>query len=306
MRFTPRRCLRNSVIIFILFAILKIQWRAKLKPLTGTPSTKCNNTNQVHSTYLHSTRIHSAQLHLIPRKKSSSLLEKPRILILVYTKFWTQEKWVGEHRGDCILDQTSQTQCPLEKFEVTYDKKRFAESDLVIFHAAGGNMPGLEHLKSLSKNRSASQRWVYQTMESPNVTPDPEPLNGLFNATWTYRGDADFSAAYATYVPLSPEEKTQKLATMSDFSQGKSQLVAWLVSNCQPQLRISFVQQLKKYIKVDVFGTCSRLFGKSRYCSKSNEKNCLKRYKFYLSFENVMCKDYITEKYWDHLGKICV
>lgn len=100
-----------------------------------------------------------------------------------------------------------ETQCPLEKFEVTYDKKRFAESDLVIFHAAAVNMPSLKHLRSLSKNRTSSQRWVYQSMESLMSTPDPEPLNGLFNLTWTYRGDADFSAAYAAYVPLSPEEK---------------------------------------------------------------------------------------------------
>ena len=309
MRITPRRCFRNGVIILFIFGLLncfKVLWRPKIPTLIRKPPSKLQWV-QGQPTRKPATQAYSPTHTAEIEDSGPSLLEKSRILILVYTKFWNEERWVGEKRGECFLDYDRKTQCPLEKFEVTYDKKRFAESDLVIFHAAATNMPSLKHLRSLSKNRTSSQRWVYQSMESPMSTPDPEPLNGLFNLTWTYRGDADFSAAYAAYVPLSPEEKLNKMASiMTDFSQGKSELVAWLVSNCQSQLRMSFVRELKKYIKVDVFGSCSRLFGNPRKCSKSYEKHCLKRYKFYLSFENVMCKDYITEKYWDHLGKICV
>ena len=90
---------------------------------------------------------------------------------------------------------------------------------------------------------------------------------------------------------------------MIDYSQGKTKLVAWLVSNCGSQLRMAFVRELMKYINVDVYGICSSAFGQRLSCSKSDEKDCLKHYKFYLSFENALCKDYITEKYWDHLGK---
>ena len=318
MRFSPRRCLRNSVIILILYGTFFIQWRTKLEPVVvERDSTQLDSAQVIwteldltesHSSVSSSTQVESSQapsslLRSTTTKSSPPLLEIPRILILVYTTNGGQVKWVGEFRGECILDQTSKTQCPLDKFEVTYDKQRFTASDLVIFHA--NNMPSVDHLKSLSKDRPISQRWVYQTMESPRVTPDPAPLNGLFNATWLYRGDADFSAAYATYIPLSPEEiEANKMATISDLSQGKTELAAWLVSNCGSELRISFVHELKKYIKVDVFGSCSRQFGEQRSCSKRDEKHCLKKYKFYLSFENALCKDYITEKYWDHLGKI--
>lgn len=316
MRFSPRRCLRNSVIILILYGTFYIQWRTKLEPVVvERDSTQLDSAQVIwtefdltesHSSLSSSTQVESSQapsslLRSTTTKSSPPLLEIPRILILVYTTNGGQVKWVGEFRGECILDQTSKTQCPLDKFEVTYDKQRFTASDLVIFHA--NNMPSVDHLKSLSKDRPISQRWVYQTMEGPRVTPDPAPLNGLFNATWLYRSDADFSAAYATYVPLSPEEiEANKMATISDLSQGKTELAAWLVSNCASQLRISFVHELKKYIKVDVFGSCSRQFGEQRSCSKRDEKHCLKKYKFYLAFENALCKDYITEKYWDHLG----
>ena len=77
-----------------------------------------------------------------------------------------------------------------------------------------------------------------------------------------------------------------------------------MVSNCGSQLRNTFVRKLQKYITVDVFGACSGLFGKHGKCT-DNCKDIFKHYKFYLAFENALCKDYITEKYWKHLGK-CV
>ena len=96
-----------------------------------------------------------------------------------------------------------------------------------------------------------------------------------------------------------------KKGTTSDFTRGKSKLVAWMVSNCGAKLRRKFVRELKKFIKVDVFGKCSgKIFGESRPCPKTKQSNieCLKKYKFYLSFENALCEDYITEKYWANLG----
>lgn len=224
-----------------------------------------------------------------------------RVLVLVYTLNGNEVKWVGENREECNLDTTGETfvQCPLERFEVTYDKQRFGESNLVVFHS--NNMPDKGQLVSLSKSRPASQRWVYHTMESPRVTPDPGSLGELFNATWTYRSDSEFSAAYATYIALRPEQKAE--AVTVDFAEGKTKPVAWMVSNCGSQLRIDFVRRMQKYIDVDAYGRCSHLLGKKLSCSKSQERRCLKPYKFYLSFENALCKDYITEKYWEHLGE---
>ena len=239
----------------------------------------------------------------IKNKLPSAKSGKSKILILAYTNFFIFEKWIKEDADECSLGQRKQ--CVLDKFEVTYDIERFMESDLVLFHAR--NMPMLFYLYFLSRTRPSFQRWVYVSWESPDATPDPEPLNSLFNLTWTYRSDADLWCPYGSYERLSPRDAknyVKKTALTADFAKGKSKLVAWLVSNCESSLmRTSVVNELRNYIEVDVFGNCSTEFGQDRSCSNAVE--CLKDYKFYLSFENALCEDYITEKYWGRLGKIC-
>ena len=237
-------------------------------------------------------------------KFNSARAQRPKTVVLVYTGGWGGRVWF-EDRHQCDSDHKIEKECLLDQFEHTRDRQRFTESDIVVFH--GRSMPSLEHLNSLLENRSASQLWVYALWESPMYTPGRSLLNGLFNLTWTYRIDSDIWGPYGRYERLSQEDiKINKMAIFPDYTQQKSELVAWMVSNCRPQLRISFVRELRKFIKVDVFGRCSRQFeasGLKRSCPKSEAKACLKKYKFYLSFENFLCEDYITEKYWSHLGK---
>ena len=57
------------------------------------------------------------------------------------------------------------------------------------------------------------------------------------------------------------------------------------------------MEELQKYIKVDVYGKCGKLkcgdsLDRQHSCYDMLQKN----YKFYLSFENSECKDYVTEK----------
>ena len=65
--------------------------------------------------------------------------------------------------------------------------------------------------------------------------------------------------------------------------------------------REKYVKQMKKLVDVDVYGKCGKL-----KCSRTNETECYlnleKNYKFYLSFENSICEDYVTEKYFNILG----
>lgn len=81
------------------------------------------------------------------------------------------------------------------------------------------------------------------------------------------------------------------------YATGKSRTVAWFVSHCRTSgLRERYVAELQKYIDVDIYGKCG-----PRYCRSGNAK-CYEmleaRYYFYLSFENSLCEDYVTEKFY--------
>ncbi len=59
----------------------------------------------------------------------------------------------------------------------------------------------------------------------------------------------------------------------------------------------------RNHIKVDVFGVCGRKkCGKNSQC----ESMLTNDYKFYLAFENSVCQDYTTEKFFDKLAKFLI
>eukprot|EP00095_Tigriopus_kingsejongensis_P002499 snap_masked-scaffold64_size435223-processed-gene-2.15 protein:Tk02499 transcript:snap_masked-scaffold64_size435223-processed-gene-2.15-mRNA-1 annotation:"hypothetical protein DAPPUDRAFT_41601" len=72
-----------------------------------------------------------------------------------------------------------------------------------------------------------------------------------------------------------------------------------MVSNCHTNSeRENYANELAKFINVTVMGKCGPM--KCKADSKS-EDICLqelKSYKFYLSFENSICDDYVTEKFF--------
>ena len=107
--------------------------------------------------------------------------------------------------------------------------------------------------------------------------------------TWTYSSHWDSWGPYGKYEQLSQEEavKMNEMATVTDYTQGKSGLAAWMVSNCEPQLRISLVRETKTYIRFHVIGGCSSLFDESG--SRLGKRGCcVKKNKFYLLLENAL------------------
>ena len=94
-------------------------------------------------------------------------------------------------------------------------------------------------------------------------------------------------------MPIQPTKKGIK-----DFSE-KPNDILWIVSNCGTQSkRATYVRNMMKLttnLKIHIFGKCgdSKLSRDPEVVAKIFEK-----YKFYLAFENSICRDYITEKFF--------
>lgn len=121
----------------------------------------------------------------------------------------------------------------------------------------------------------------------------------------TYRPDSDI---YFPYGVIEERTTNYTLPTLEEVSK-KSHKIAWFVSNCktmESEIRKMYVEELKKYISVHVYGKCGNYS-----CTQTNKSveddPCYKmleeKYKFYLSFENSFCDSYVTEKMFNILQK---
>ncbi|KAA0202854.1 hypothetical protein HAZT_HAZT008540 [Hyalella azteca] len=144
--------------------------------------------------------------------------------------------------------------------------------------------------------RSPHTRYVYFLWEPPCVErEDIERINGVFNYTMTFRRDSDIYNPYGTFGALASPRTHLRT---KDYARGKTNLAAWFVSNCEARSgRDILEKELERYIPVDVYGNCGTM-----NCPRSSYEKCYERaaatYKFYFSFENSLCDDYITEKFF--------
>lgn len=171
----------------------------------------------------------------------------------------------------------------------------FEEFDSVIFHFRSLDRRAMPRKSA----RYRHQRWIFEEVESSSyIYQDPVVFNGLFNWTMTYRRDSDIVYTYGRVYP----KEIQNLTTIKEnYAEGKTKMAAWFVSNCYSHSkREKFVKALQKHIQVDIFGKCGPYkcpHTKGKQCRQMVEEN----YKFYFSFENSLCKDYVTEKLFNIL-----
>ncbi|XP_018564446.1 alpha-(1,3)-fucosyltransferase C-like [Anoplophora glabripennis] len=160
--------------------------------------------------------------------------------------------------------------------------------DAILFH---GNEYHWED-QGKPESRSRHQYYIYSNQESPIYsTQGFGPVN-FFNWTMTYRSDSDIMRPYGYYQKATT---VYKMPTAADVQQRPHKIV-WMVSNCNAMSnRNDLFEKLNKHIPIDVYGTCG-----NKSCPKETFDECYDRlatnYKFYLSFENSICSEYVTEK----------
>ncbi|KAK3581490.1 hypothetical protein CHS0354_031824 [Potamilus streckersoni] len=176
--------------------------------------------------------------------------------------------------------------CPVDTCTITDNHLIGSSADAVLFK---------ERLERTWTKRPPGQIWIIFLLESPLHTPGLSAFENLVNWTASYRRDSDIVAPYEKFVPYN--EAVQTLHQNRSYAAGKTKKVAWFVSNCVTlNGRLNYAQELANYISVDIYGNCGPL-----KCPRHNN-DCFEMlntdYKFYLSFENSNCRDYITEKFF--------
>ncbi|CAL4165914.1 unnamed protein product, partial [Meganyctiphanes norvegica] len=161
------------------------------------------------------------------------------------------------------------------------------------------------------------QLWVVLSFESSysftNRKYQAQMLSRLgFNWTMHFRQDSDVSIPYGVISQI--EDPIHAMVnSRSDYwsRKDRDKLAAWMVSHCRTDsARESYVKELKKHIRVDIYGGCGNLTcGTAQYQARKDQwklKECTdvtNEYFFYLAFENSICRDYVTEKFFRSLGQ---
>ena len=179
--------------------------------------------------------------------------------------------------------------CEVDSCTTTNDRGTLRDADAIVFHG-----PQIDDLPDV---REARHIYVYVQKE-PWMDMSERLMgsyNDVMNVTMTYRRDSDIVLPYATVEKMENETNLNTRIVHVD-PKSKPKSVVWVVSHCETDSkRELYVNELNKYIDVDIYGKCGKL-----ECDKQKNRACWNNfdrdYRFVLALENDICTDYVTEK----------
>ncbi|CAL8090481.1 unnamed protein product [Orchesella dallaii] len=214
--------------------------------------------------------------------------ENERIILFWTTYFYGDQQEAWDKPNVTLSYPNCFANC-----RIVTDRSYRAVSDAVIFHSRDLSRDDLPQV------HIPNQIWVYLQQESPLYTHENlKDYSGIFNWTMSYRQDSDIYHPYKRILPTSSKDNETK--SINAIIKSKTKFVAWIVSNCHTEgKRENYVAELEKFIAIDIYGSCGDFS-----CPQKGEgcfEHIGQEYKFYLSFENSLCVDYITEKFYNAL-----
>ncbi|KAL7868895.1 hypothetical protein SRHO_G00102790 [Serrasalmus rhombeus] len=210
--------------------------------------------------------------------KQANLETEEEILILV---------WIWPYHTPFPVDNC-ESLYNIKNCRITDDRSQYEQADAVLFHVRdiSDQIPNLQKMP-----RFPLQMWVWVSSEPPSYTPQLRGAEDLFNLTSNYRRDSDIWAPYGRVVKATEEEKAFQIPK-------KDKLVCWIVSHWSDDFKRSiYFKEFSKHIQVEGFG---KYFG--REVNREDFFKIIASCKFYLSFENSIHKDYISEKIFQPLA----
>ncbi|VDD96748.1 unnamed protein product [Enterobius vermicularis] len=259
-------------------------------------------------------------------------LSQKKPIILTWTRFFRDDLAVVTRDSECLHECfiTEDRSYLRVADAVVFHLFNMRRSDLPLFR-----LPRQYYIFLTFESPEHRIRTLVKKYKRTKNDQDYQIPDNFFNLTVTYRADSDIYAPYGHFLRIE-DNRQRSIGVQYDVKSifERPNLVLQLVSNCRtPSRRENYVDQLKQYINITQLGKC---FGREcspecetsaismllmqNCCNDRKRKFCLfhhprfeamsgdfikvphSKHKFYLSFENSVCQDYITEKIFDRLG----
>ena len=233
--------------------------------------------------------------------------------VLLWTPWWgNRNKRQGK---DWHLGENPFANCPVNRCTITANREEqpVHMHDAILFHS----WDLFQFDMRMPEKRSDFQRYILFSIEpiqNCGGLSDWEyaALGDFFNATASFRNDADIVVPYGRLERIEDrgreEEKHSGSAWESDLLSKKSRSVLFVTSHCVTDSdREGVAMRLNKTIDIDFRGGCAsewdpRVRGGHKDRHRHGTQMNVELYYFYLAFENSICQDYVTEKFFDAMA----
>ena len=228
---------------------------------------------------------------LVPMNKNRSEVKLKRIVFYHQANFQTVRNVNGS------FNSTFFEQCQVKSCLLSFNKSDAPFSDAGILNWEKQHSP-------VTFKRPRDQVWIFIQHEAP-VSYKPKKLqaaHNYFNWTMTYSEQSDLPLPYGALKLKSLDSMYQR--NYLAVSKNKTKDALWIVSHC-PTLskREQYVDILKQYVNIDILGKCGQKWD-CGHAHNHEAGDCFSilnsTYRYYLAFENVLCTDYITEKFYEN------
>ncbi|KAG5669979.1 hypothetical protein PVAND_000268 [Polypedilum vanderplanki] len=240
---------------------------------------------------------------------------KPMKNILFWSKYFGDTTWYSgsDEAGKEVLKSV---ECPVTNCFFTHDYNfldNVTKFDAIAFH-------GPELIRNIVPlNRNQNQIYIFVDLEAPTAVRDLSEFENFFNLTMHYRLDSDIEFDYGKVVAINsvkaiaPSKNPNWMKVDEDFYdeeflkifEKKKKNIAWFVSHCETfSRRELLVEHMQNFTTIDIYGQCGP-FKCPRFSDKCS-KMLTDDYKFYLSFENSLCDDYVTEKLFNSMTEFVI
>ncbi|KAL3084827.1 hypothetical protein niasHT_031712 [Heterodera trifolii] len=182
----------------------------------------------------------------------------------------------------------------------TEDRKLELLASAVIFH-------GGQSLGELPKQRKPEQLFTLMTHESPDLCyPNLANLPAnYFNISITYHANSTIYIPYEQFNAITSQTAKEEIWSEDEIMKRmglKRQLALQIVSHCDASSgRDRLIEQLQQLMPLEVFGRCNQ-----KPCDNNCYQQQLGSHFFYMAFENSVCPQYVTEKFWNALRSLAV